>query len=439
MRSDWKAVELGAVADLLTGFPFKSGEYSEDSSAPRLLRGDNIAQGVLRWDGAKRWPKHSTGGLDQYWLREGDVILAMDRPWIEAGLKYGAIRETDLPALLVQRVARLRGTKHLDNVYLKYLIASPEFTEYVLSVETGTAVPHISGNQIKAFKFALPPVAEQRAIGCVLGALDEKIELNRRMNETLESMTRALFKSWFVDFDPVRAKVEGRNSGLPKQINDLFPARLVGAEIGETPEGWEVSIFESTAELVRTQANPFEAPDRVFSHYSIPAFDNGRMPLTETGTTIKSMKFSVPTGAVLFSKLNPAIERVWLVDPQPSKSAVCSTEFLVLRPKAPFGRCFLYCLLRSRNFREAVNSLVTGTSNSHQRARADGILETPIALPPAGLAERFEDLADPLLDRTLANRRHSQTLTKAREALLPKLISGKLRVNDVKRFVKDVN
>src|SRR6516162_5140810 len=113
MVGEWPVIRLGDVTDLLTGFPFKSELYTEDPSAPRLLRGDNIAQGVLRWDGVKRWPNNATEGMKEYWLRAGDVVLAMDRPWIEAGLKYAAIRESDLPTLLVQRVARLRGTGSL--------------------------------------------------------------------------------------------------------------------------------------------------------------------------------------------------------------------------------------------------------------------------------------------------------------------------------------
>lgn len=197
---EWQTVQLGDVADILTGFPFSSRNYTEELSAPRLLRGDNVAQGVLRWEGAKRWPKHETSGLETYWLSDRDVILAMDRPWIEAGLKYASVRKADLPALLVQRVTRLRGLNRLDARFLKYVIGSPGFTDYVLAVETGTAVPHISGGQIRGFRFALPALNEQRAIARILGALDDKIELNRRMNETLEAIARALFKSWFVDF-----------------------------------------------------------------------------------------------------------------------------------------------------------------------------------------------------------------------------------------------
>ena len=427
MAGEWTTAHLGDVADLLTGFPFKSQHYVEDSSAPRLLRGDNVVQGVLRWDGAKRWPTEGADDLDQYHLREGDVILAMDRPWIEAGLKYASVRPSDLPALLVQRVARLRGTGRLDTGFLKYLIGSQAFTDYVLGVQTGTAVPHISGGQIKNFEFLLPPLPEQRAIAHILGTLDDEIELNRRMSETLEAMARGLFKSWFVDFDPVRAKAEGRDPGLPKPLADLFPARLVDSELGEIPEGWEAGTFGDAVEQLRETENPLESPDTEFCHFSIPAYDDGQWPKREIGESIKSLKSRVPAGVVLLSKLNPEIERVWLVDVQPDDRAISSTEFVVLAPRAPHGRSFVYCLARSPSFRQELQGLVTGTSKSHQRAQVSSILGLAVVRPSEPLLSRFEQAAEPLLERTLECRRESRTLAALRDALLPKLVSGELR------------
>ena len=122
--------------------------------------------------------------------------------------------------------------------FLHYVVASREFTDYVLSVQTGTAVPHISGNQIGEYEFLLPSLPEQRTIAHILSTLDDKIELNRRMNETLEAIVRALFKSWFVDFDPVSAKAAGRDIGLPQPLSDLFPARFVDSDLGGIPKGW---------------------------------------------------------------------------------------------------------------------------------------------------------------------------------------------------------
>ena len=256
VREEWESVQLGEIVDLLAGFPFKSDRYVNYPKAPRLLRGDNIVQGTLRWDGAKRWPQEATDNLTPYWLREGDVVIAMDRPWIEAGLKFSSIRETDLPALLVQRVARLRGSGRLDTRFLNYVISCRDFTEYVLSVQTGTAVPHISAQQIKEFEFPLPPLPEQRAIAHVLGTLDDKIELNRRMNETLETMARALFKSWFVDFDPVRAKAALRNHSplegeSARQGRSPQPSRW-GEIDGETKWG-AIKRFYSQQTLQKAQ------------------------------------------------------------------------------------------------------------------------------------------------------------------------------------------
>ena len=244
-----RTVRLAEVVDLATGFPFKSDGYVDDPASPRLVRGDNVVQGTIRWENAKRWPRDATEGLERYELAPGDVVVAMDRPWIEAGLKYASVGTADLPAYLVQRVARLRGVNGLDTSYLRYVIGSRDFTRHVLSIQTGTAVPHISASQILEYELELPTLDEQRRIAHILGTLDDKIDLNRRMNETLEEMARALFKSWFVDFDPVRAKAEGRDTGLPKRVADLFPDRLVDSELGEIPHGWDVVALDEMADF----------------------------------------------------------------------------------------------------------------------------------------------------------------------------------------------
>jgi len=249
-----REVTIEASADILLGYPFKSANYVQGGSGVRLLRGDNVGQGVLRWDGAKCWPSDAIDAFQQFSLVQDDIILAMDRPWIEAGLKWARVRSADLPALLVQRVACLRAKAGVDQRYLAYVIASQAFTDYVLGVQTGTAVPHISGRQIGDFKFLLPPLPEQRAIAAVLGALDDKIEANRRINATLEATARALFKSWFVDFDPVRAKAEGRDTGLPPEIAALFPDSFEESELGEVPTGWAIGKLDDIVAVNPTRS-----------------------------------------------------------------------------------------------------------------------------------------------------------------------------------------
>ena len=172
----WVETTLGAEIDLLAGFAFKSSQYTDADKSVRLLRGDNIVQGSLRWDDVKRWPASDIAEYKRYELRAGDVVLAMDRPWVKAGLKRAQISNDDLPCLLVQRTARLRGNGNLDNRFLVYLIGSDAFTYHILGAQTGIGVPHISGQQIKDFQFVKPPKSKQREIVAKFDALLEKTQ-----------------------------------------------------------------------------------------------------------------------------------------------------------------------------------------------------------------------------------------------------------------------
>ena len=289
---------------------------------------------------------------------------------------------------------------------------------------------------IESFDVVAPAdPAEQRTIAHILGTLDDKIELNRRMNETLEAMARAFFKSWFVDFDPVaRQGRRPRPRSCLQPLADLFPDSFEDSELGEIPKGWRVGRFGDVVEQLRDQENPLSSPEARFHHFSIPAFDEGQSPKTEYGESIKSQKSRVPAGVVLLSKLNPEIERVWMVDVRPTDQAVCSTEFLVLRARSPFTRSFVYCLTRSPLFRQQIEGLVTGTSKSHQRAQVDSLLNLAVVVPPSPIVAAFDRAAESLLARTLGCRRDSRTLAALRDTLLPKLISGEIRVPSAERI-----
>ncbi|HLN26974.1 MAG TPA: restriction endonuclease subunit S [Gemmataceae bacterium] len=198
---EWAETSLGAEIDLLTGFPFKSSQYTDSANGVRLLRGDNIVQGSLRWDDVKRWPASEAAEYKRYELSFGDVVLAMDRPWVKAGLKRAQIWESDLPCLLVQRTARLRGNGSLDNRFLVYLIGSAGFTYHILGVQTGIGVPHISGQQIKDFQFVKPPLSKQREIVTRLDALHEETQrlesLYQRKLAALDELKKSLLHQAF--------------------------------------------------------------------------------------------------------------------------------------------------------------------------------------------------------------------------------------------------
>jgi type I restriction enzyme, S subunit len=186
----WKETTLGAEIKLMTGFPFKSNRYTESEKSIRLLRGDNIIQGSLRWDDVKRWPESESNEFISYQLIEGDIVLAMDRPWVKAGLKHAMISFDDLPCLLVQRTACIRGAKDIKNRFLMYLIGSHSFITHILSNQTGIGVPHISGKQIQSFKFLKPPLSEQIFISDSLDELGEKTQrLEAIYQEKLVALT----------------------------------------------------------------------------------------------------------------------------------------------------------------------------------------------------------------------------------------------------------
>lgn len=416
-------------------------EYSLEELCSRITSGGTPSRAYPEFFRDGTWPWVKTQELQDRWLDDTEehitdeavanssakvlpantVLLAM------YGATVGQLGMLRRPMTCNQACcAFIANPSRADARFLYYLLLSNR--SMLKRLATGAAQQNLSSTRIKELRFPIPPIDEQRRIAGLLGALDDKIELNRRLSETFEAMARALFKSWFVDFDPVRAKAEERATELPKEIAELLPDVFDDSELGEVPSGWRVGRFGDVVELLRDQENPQATPDATYQHYSIPAFDESRSPTSERGASIKSHKSRVPTGAVLLSKLNPEIERVWLVDVRLTDRAVCSTEFLVLHGRSEFTRAFIYCLARSRPFRRQIESLVTGTSKSHQRAQASAILEIPVIIPPARLVGQFVDVAEALIVRSLQCRRESRTLVALRDALLPRLISGHRRV-----------
>jgi type I restriction enzyme S subunit len=400
------------------------------STGPFVVRSQDIITGVFRTEQAARVSEET---YRERTLRvvpaRGDILYSRE------GTYFGIAAEVpeDARVCLGQRMVLIRPRNGvMDFRFLRHWLNSPIMASHIHGYRDGSVAERLNLPTIRALPVAVPPIREQRAIAHILGTLEDKIELNRRMNETLEAMARALFKSWFVDFDPVRAKAEGRDPGLPQPLAALFPDSFEDSELGEIPKGWEIGRFGEVAEQLRDQENPLSSPDELFHHFSIPAFDEGRTPKPEYGESIKSLKSHVPVGVILLSKLNPEIERVWMVDVRPGERAVCSTEFLVLRGVSPFTRSYVYCLARSPLFRQQIEGLVTGTSKSHQRAQVNSILNLAVVVPPSSIIAAFDHSADSLLARTLECRRESRTLAALRDTLLPKLISGGLRMKDAR-------
>lgn len=442
MAGKWQVAMLGEVADFLTGFPFKSDRYTDDTLAPRLLRGDNIAQGTLRWDGVKRWPEKEAENLVSYLLMEDDVVLAMDRPWIEAGLKYAAVRESDLPAFLVQRVARLRGTNRLDSKFLKYVIGCPAFTRHVLAIQTGTAVPHISGNQIKAFEFLLPPLTEQHAIAHILGTLDDKIELNRRMNETLEAMARAMFKAWFVDFEPVRAKMDGRWQrgqslpGLPAHLYDLFPRKLVESELGVIPEGWEINKLGDATKYLSRGISPKYLDNGGILVLNQKCIRNFRIDTSKGRRHDSSQKSidgrTLELGDILVNSTGVGtLGRVAQVIHLDEETIVDSHVTVIRAINRAMSSYLGQCISLKQ---PDIETMGEGSTGQTELSRSK-LTQLPILVPSEEALTAFDAFVSPANAQISKKEGESRSLAQLRGTLLPKLISGELRVPDAERIV----
>ncbi len=392
---------LSDVVDMTFGFAFRSAEFSEEPADVRLLRGDNIGQGRLRWGGAKRFPRTRVGEFERYQLAVGDAVIAMDRPWIEAGLKYSVVREEDVPSLLVQRVARLRTkSDSLDQGFLGAVIGSAEFTNYVIGVQTGSAVPHISGGQIGDFEFELPDVGEQRAITATLGALDDKIESNRHAADTLVALISALFEQVISSREVVYAP-----------LGEL--ARAVNGRSYKSSELQESSTALVTLKSVDRNGGYKESGLKPYTgpHKPEQEVRPGEIVVAQTDLT---------QGAEIVGR-GVRVPRSGRYD-----TLVASLDLAIVRPLAGMPVEYLHGLLSSEAFRQHCRAHVTGTTVLHLAKDAMPTWSAPIVPPDE--QERFAESVRPMLARMDALSEESARLVALRDALLPEILSGRVRV-----------
>lgn len=415
-------VLLADHVDLLTGFPFKSADYSQDSDDVRLLRGDNVVQGALRWDNAARWSRRQISDVTRYELRPGDVVLAMDRPWIEAGLKYARIGDLDVPSLLVQRVARLRARADVDQGFLFYLIGSRAFTDHVLAVQTGTAVPHISGKQILSFEFALPPIDEQRAIAAVLGALDQKIEQNRRTVKALERLARATFKAWFVDFEPIKAKAAGTTSfpGMPPAVFAALPDRLTESSLGPVPEGWNVVEVYDLAKVV--YGAPFAS--KLFNNTGagkpLIRIRDLQTHSPSVSTTERHAKGTlIQPGEIVVGMDGEFRLHYWTGPDAWLNQRLCSFQPLPSVPAMYLGEALRAPLAYVERSEAATTVIHLGKYD---------IDRFELLRPDKDTLSAFDSITAPMLRLILHMASESSRLAALRDYLLPRLLSGAVRV-----------
>ena len=399
MRVKWQEGRWGDLATL---------EYG------RALRGYDTAGGPFRVFGTNG----PIGWHDKALCPHPSIVIG--RKGAYRGIHYSAE-----PFFVIDTAFYLKPKTKLDVRWAYYEL----LTRDINGMDSGSAIPSTNREDFYSLPVTVPPLSEQRAIAHILGTLDDKIELNRRMNETLEAMARALFKSWFVDFDPVRAKMEGRDLGLPQPLADLFPGRLTDSEVGPIPEGWEVGTLNDSIELVsggtpRTSVDSYWDGDIPwYTAKDAPSLNDVYVLETERTVTQAGIENSaarvLPVGTTIITARG-TVGRLACLGVPMAMNQTCYG----IRGADGYPDLFTYW-----NVRTSVDELqmrTHGTIFDTITRQTFTLIE--MALAPVGLTQAFEAIVEPVMARILNNLKESRSLAAIRDTLLPKLISGVLRV-----------
>jgi len=430
----WEFTTLGAVCErgggsIQTG-PFGSQLHASDYvtvGVPSIMP-TNIGENRIIEDGIVRITEADANRLGQHRLRAGDIVYSR-RGDVE---KRALVRGHEEGWLCGTGCLKVRlGSGVVDPLFASFFLGHPAIREWIVRHAVGATMPNLNTSIMSAVPFAVPPMEEQESIAAVLGALDDKIELNRRMNATLESMARSLFQSWFVDFDPVRAKLDGqRPTGLDDATADLFPIGFHESPLGLIPLGWEFKSADSLA-VVGIGKTP---PRKEHQWFSENPSDIPWMSIRDLGSASvfigQTAEFltceavdrfrvrTIPDNTVVLS-FKLTMGRVAITD-----GAMLSNEAIAhfnLNAETPIGPAYLYCYLKGFGYAQ-----LGSTSSIATAINSDMVRGIRVLTPPRAVAEAFERMVRPMFDKIKLLGRQSRTLTFLRDTLLPKLLSGEL-------------
>lgn len=443
MVGEWREATLGdGPLEILDGDRGKNYPKQEDfalSSHCLFLNAGNVTTSGFNFSNCSFISAEKDAALHKGKLRRHDIVLTTrgtvgNVAYFDDSIQYEHIRINSGMVIFRTR------DQELYPRYLYMFLRSSMFRAQVESLRTGSAQPQLPIRDINRVEIPIPPFKEQQAIANILGTLDDKIELNRRMNRTLEAMAQSIFKSWFENFDPVRAKSEGRDPGLPKPLADLFPDSFEDSELGEIPKRWCVASIGEVVEVIDCLHS--KKPDRQKEGLPLLQLSNIRddglidmqdmyfIDEADYRTWISRMEAS--HGDCVITNVG----RVGAVAQMPvGKKAALGRNMTGLRCKAPFSfpTFLIECLLSQAMRDEIVLNMDTGTILDALNVR--NIPKLRFARSPDTILQCYEEVARSLRARMEQSLFESRTLAALRDTLLPELISGEVRVKDAERFI----
>lgn len=355
-------------------------------------------------------------------LKKGDILLSTS-----ASLgRIAVVGDEGVGAIAYTGIIRMRPQgDRVTPKFIRYLLEGPEFQYQAEIAGAGSVIRHFGPMHLRQMRLSVPPITEQEAIAGVLSALDDKIEVSRRVSETLEEMARSLFKSWFIDFDPVRAKSECRDPGLPKALADLFPTRLVDSELGEIPEGWAPATLADLVSLNPESWTKATRPELI-RYVDLSNTKWGRIDAiveySAEAAPSRAQRILRP-GDTLIGTVRPGNGSYVLVA---DEGLTGSTGFAVLRPRAATNAAFVYLAATAPDNIDTLARLADG--GAYPAVAPEIVAATPVVRAPETVLAKFAEITTPWLAKVAMNERESRKLGELRDALLPKLISGEIRV-----------
>jgi len=419
METEYPVVKLAEVAQVRSGFAFKSTDWT-DAGLP-VVKIANVKGGRLQMDGCSFVSSDTAANAVEAQLRVGDILVSMTGYVGDVA----RVSERDVPAMLNQRVGRFSVTEpsRLHPDYLFYVVRSQSVKNEIERLGYGSAQPNVSPAAIQSVIIPLPPLSEQRAIAQILGALDDKIELNRKMSATLEAIARALFKSWFVDFDPVRAKAEGRNTGLPAEIAALFPDSFEETAHGQLPSGWRVDSFKNAIRIFDSKRIPLSGRERAARTGPYPYYGAASVMDHIDDFIFSGVHLLIgEDGSVIRDDGTPVLQYIWGEFWVNNHAHVVAGDGAVSTEQ-------IYMFLQQTNIQPYVTGAVQPKLNQ------GNLFRVPFLRAPDSILSCFAEIVSPLFERIRLAFDESRTLAALRDALLPKLMSGELRVGEAERVL----
>ena len=413
-KSDWKKCKLGDVATTTTTKISCSDITSNYISTENMLpdKGGIVAASSLP----------NSGNVSIY--HKGDVLVSNIRPY------FKKIWYAPVDGAVSNDVIVFHANEGVNSRYLYYTLADDNFFAYVMTGAKGTKMPRGDRKQILQYPVNLPSLDEQKRIAEILGSLDDKIELLQKQNKTLEEMAKALFKSWFVDFDVVRAKQKGlpkadimREYHLTEELYDLFPSSFADSPLGPIPSGWDVKPLSKIATFLNglaLQKYPARAEEDFLPVIKIAELRNGISTSTDKANTNLPTEYIVHNGDILFSWSGSLMVKVWSGE----KGALNQHLFKVFSNGYPKWFYYLWVNHYLPMFQEIAADKAT-TMGHIQRKHLD---QAKVVCPSAAFLDKMDKIFGVILSKIILNNKQIQPLTELRDTLLPRLISGKIRV-----------